>query len=185
MPAPLVGAAAAVAARLVAKKLAQQGAKKVAKTAATRARSNSASAAKIVAPKASIAKRQQMIAAQGKLSPKEIVKTNPQFQGKIKSVLPSRVLGGRSVKVVNPSSATNRAASNAANKPPSKADAKWSMENAKLSARKGGKVKINTDPTKTGIFTPLKKKLASANTPENRAKAAAAARALKAANKNR
>ena len=144
MPAPLVGAAITAAARLAAKKLAQQGAKKVAKTATSRARSNSAAASKIAAPKSSIAKRQQMIAAQEKLSPKEIVKTNPQFQGKIKSVLPSRVLGGRSVKVVKPSSATNRAASNAANKPPSKADAKWSMEKAKLSARKGETVKIKS-----------------------------------------
>lgn len=70
--------------------------------AARRARSNSAAAAKIVAPKASIAKRKEMIAAQEKLSPKEIVKTNPKFQEKIKPVLPSRVLSGRSVKVVPP-----------------------------------------------------------------------------------
>jgi len=51
MPAPLVGLAVAAAAKLAAKKLAQQGAKKAAKTAATRARSNSAAAAKAVAPK--------------------------------------------------------------------------------------------------------------------------------------
>jgi len=46
MPAPLVGIAVATAARLAAKKLAQQGAKKVAKTAASRARANSAAATK-------------------------------------------------------------------------------------------------------------------------------------------
>jgi hypothetical protein len=51
MPAPLVGIAVAAAARMAAKKLAQQGAKKVAKTATSRARSNSAAAAKAVAPK--------------------------------------------------------------------------------------------------------------------------------------
>ncbi len=50
MPAPLVGLAVAAAAKLAAKKLAQQGAKKVAKAAATRARSNSSAAAKAVAP---------------------------------------------------------------------------------------------------------------------------------------
>jgi hypothetical protein len=47
-------------------------------------------------------------------------------------------------------------------------------------------VKINTDPTKPkGIFGPLKKKAAAANTPANRAKAANNARALKAANKKK
>ena len=51
MPAPLVGIAVAAAARLAAKKFAQQGAKKVAQTAAARTRSNSAAAAKAVAPK--------------------------------------------------------------------------------------------------------------------------------------
>jgi hypothetical protein len=48
------------------------------------------------------------------------------------------------------------------------------------------RVKINTDPTKPkGIFGPLKKKAAAANTPANRAKAANNARALKAANKKK
>jgi len=52
--------------------------------------------------------------------------------------------------------------------------------------QKGNKVKVNTDPTKPkGVFGPLKRKLAAKNTPANRAKAAAAARALKAANRNR
>ena len=51
MPAPLVGIAVAAAARLAAKKVAQEAAKRAAKTAATRARSNSAAAAKAVAPK--------------------------------------------------------------------------------------------------------------------------------------
>ncbi len=51
MPAPLVGIAIATAAKMAAKKLAQQGAKKVAKTATSRARSNSAAAAKAVAAK--------------------------------------------------------------------------------------------------------------------------------------
>jgi hypothetical protein len=51
MVAPLIGIAAAAAARLAAKKLAQQAAKKAAKSAAGRARSNSAAAAKAVAPK--------------------------------------------------------------------------------------------------------------------------------------
>lgn len=51
MPAPLVGIAIGVAARLAAKKAAQQAAKKVAKSATARARSNSAAAAKAVAPK--------------------------------------------------------------------------------------------------------------------------------------
>jgi Flp pilus assembly protein TadG len=51
MPAPLVGLAIATATKMAAKKLAQQGAKKVAKTAASRASSNSAAAAKAVAPK--------------------------------------------------------------------------------------------------------------------------------------
>jgi hypothetical protein len=51
--------------------------------------------------------------------------------------------------------------------------------------QKGNKVTVNTDSAKKGIFTPLKKKLAAANTPANRAKKAAAARALKAANRNR
>ena len=47
-------------------------------------------------------------------------------------------------------------------------------------------VKINTDPTKPkGVFGPLKKKAAAANTPANRAKAANNARALKAANKKK
>jgi len=46
------------------------------------------------------------------------------------------------------------------------------------------RVKINTDPTKPkGVFSPLKKKAAAANTPANRAKAKANARGLKAANK--
>jgi hypothetical protein len=51
MVAPLVGIAVAAAARLAAKKLAQAGAKKAAKSATGRARSNSAAAAKAVAPK--------------------------------------------------------------------------------------------------------------------------------------
>lgn len=51
MPAPLIGAAAAVVARTIAKKLAQDAAKKAAKSAVSRARSNSAAAAKAVAPK--------------------------------------------------------------------------------------------------------------------------------------
>ena len=47
-------------------------------------------------------------------------------------------------------------------------------------------VKINTDPTKPkGVFGPLKKKAAAANTPANRAKAKANARGLKAANKKK
>ena len=50
MVAPLIGVAAAAAAKLVAKKLAKEAAKKAAKTAATRARSNSAAVAKAVAP---------------------------------------------------------------------------------------------------------------------------------------
>ena len=51
MPVPLVGIAVAAAARLAAKKLAQEAVKKTAKSAAGRARSNSAAAAKAVAPK--------------------------------------------------------------------------------------------------------------------------------------
>jgi hypothetical protein len=51
MPAPLVGIAIGAAARLAAKKVAQQAAKKVTKSATSRARSNSAAAAKAVAPK--------------------------------------------------------------------------------------------------------------------------------------
>jgi hypothetical protein len=48
------------------------------------------------------------------------------------------------------------------------------------------RVKINTDPTKPkGIFGPLKKKAAAANTPANRVKAKTNARALKAANKKK
>ena len=46
------------------------------------------------------------------------------------------------------------------------------------------RVKINTNPTKPkGVFGPLKKKLAAADTPANRAKATNNARGLKAANK--
>jgi hypothetical protein len=48
---PLVGIAVATAARLAAKKLAQEAVKKTAKSATSRARSNSAAAAKAVAPK--------------------------------------------------------------------------------------------------------------------------------------
>ena len=45
-------------------------------------------------------------------------------------------------------------------------------------------IKINTNPTKPkGVFGPLKKKLAAADTPANRAKAVNNARGLKAANK--
>lgn len=45
-------------------------------------------------------------------------------------------------------------------------------------------IKINTNPTKPkGVFGPLKKKLAAADTPANRAKATNNARGLKAANK--
>ena len=51
MPAPIVGLAVAAAARLAAKKLAQKAVKKTARSAAGRARSNSAAAAKAVAPK--------------------------------------------------------------------------------------------------------------------------------------
>lgn len=56
---------------------------------------------------------------------------------------------------------------------------------AKVAAKTAGKtIKINTDPTKPkGVFGPLKKKLAAADTPANRAKAKANARGLKAANK--
>ena len=57
------------------------------------------------------------------------------------------------------------------------------------SANPTGKAKvvnINTDPTKPkGVFGPLKKKLAAADTPANRAKAKANTRGLKAANKKK
>jgi hypothetical protein len=151
MPAPLIGAAAAAAARVVAKKLATQGAKKVAKTATSRARANSAAVAKKVAPKSSIAKRQEMIAAQEKLSPKEIIKTNPKFQGQMKSVLPSRALGGRSVKAVSPSalrSVKNRTSNvtsqlrksgEAAKR--SAADVKTGTPNTTVKIKSGGNVK--------------------------------------------
>jgi hypothetical protein len=57
-------------------------------------------------------------------------------------------------------------------------------EQGNRSAFKYDTIKINTDPTKPkGVFGPLKKKLETANTSANRAKAKTNARGLKAANK--
>jgi hypothetical protein len=88
---------------------------------------------------------------------------------------------------IQPAGTKKTIASNPANvgRPQSTERIKYDVENMMSLISRGSKVKINTDPAKKGVFSPLKKKIASANTPANRAKAAAAARALKAANKNR
>ena len=138
MPAPLVGIAVAAAARLAAKKLAQQGAKKVAKTATTRARANSASAAKAVAPKK----------PKGKLVPAKKTST-----GAIKiNTNPKPV--ERSVKVVNPSTLRNvknrtanvtarmRKSGEAANR--SAFDVKTGTPNAIVKIKSGGNIKPAT-----------------------------------------
>jgi hypothetical protein len=125
-------------------------ARKVA-TATGRARSNSAAASKMVAQKASLAKRQQLIAAQDKLSPKEMVRTNSAFQARIKSVLPERVLQGRSVKQVSPTvlrgvknrtaNVTGRLRKSGEAAKRSAADVNTGVPNATVKIKSGGDIK--------------------------------------------
>jgi hypothetical protein len=97
---------------------------------------------------------------------------------------PLKVKSGGDIK---PATSKVTRANNSAGvgRPQSSERIKNDMNNMMDLISKGSKVKINTDSARKGIFSPLKKKMAAADTPANRAKAAAAARALKAANKNR
>jgi len=167
MPVPVIaGAAAAVAARLAAKKAAQELAKKAAKKAVTKSVSKNV-----------------------KVKPAARSVGNPPNPSKSLEEMISSVSRGsirqggsagkaKTTRVFN--SSTNKGVKPDARQPARIPDPSTRTEGA-LSY---GRVKINTDPTKPkGVFGPLKKKLETANTSANRAKAKTNARGLKAANK--
>jgi hypothetical protein len=166
MPAPLVGAAAAAAARLAAKKLikkrlADNPPKSITKIVKN---PNVTKPVKKINLKAREAEaRAKLLAntkqkAQPLANPKSGVRVKYNKQAMEKSILKERM------PKTSPMAERARAIESTMKRP----------------------IKINTDPTKPkGVFGPLKKKLAAADTPANRAKAANNARALKAANKKK
>ena len=161
MPAPIV-AAAALAARLAARKLAKDSAKKSVKKAVTRKSANVRVRPKTTASGPGLETRGNKITAESQ------------------KVAAKKVIDNSEYKVMDYFSKGNigKAARGAS---PKKVIRNKTVVRA---AEKKLPIKINTDPTKPkGMFGPLKKKAAAANTPANRAKAKANARGLKAANK--
>ena len=163
MPVPIIVAgAAAVAARLAAKKLAQEAAKKVAK--------------------ATTAKTTQIAKNSVKVKPARKPVGNPVNQEKsIESMISSASRGGLKTGGTLGKGRDHRVANSK--------QLKWEPNSRKVldeiaAMKKTKTVKINKNSTKPkGVFGPLKKKLAEADTPANRAKAVNNTRGLKAANK--
>lgn len=195
MPAPLVGLAVGAAARAVAKKVASNAVK-------------SAATKKLVKE---AAKKKPLANPKSGVRVKSAAKQQPNKPNETKMVYKINDSGGRAynkaIKEYNSMPESGRFGSAAERQAMgieimSKAPVgrKVSITGKKLNqaeARKAttpknintanpfaNRVKINTDPTKPkGIFGPLKKKAAAANTPANRAKAQANVRGLKVANK--
>ena len=200
MPVPIIAAAAAVAARLATKKLAQGAAKKVLPntirvSAADRkriaARKAAANPKKASRPATKIGNEPVSKNNTGKLmEPKSNVTVkparkpvgNPVNQEKsIESMISSVSRGGLKTGGTLGKGRDHRVAKSK--------QLKWEPNSRKVldeiaAMKKTKTVKINTNSTKPkGVFGPLKKKLAEADTPANRAKAVNNTRGLKAANK--
>ena len=163
MPVPIIAAgAAAIAARLAAKKVAQEVAKKTAKAAAAKTTQIAKNSVKVKPARKPVG------------NPPNDTKMWEDYIGSVSRGAPGRGPAGKAK------------ASRIVNSRTIKKSAPIAKEPARIPEIPSGRstVKINTDPTKfKGIFGPLKKKAAAADTPANRAKATNNARGLKAANK--
>ena len=187
MPVPVIAAgAAAVAARLAAKKVAQEVAKKAAKT--------------VAAKTTQIAKNSVKVKPAAKPKPNKPDAAKTQFKNDSSRTRASdRAMKEYEKNVIrhgerptDPSfgsklgerAALNTKLKRKPNLPSKPAAIKKDATKENFYERIRNPIKINTNPTKPkGVFGPLKKKLAAADTPANRAKATNNARGLKAANK--
>ena len=166
MPAPLVGLAVAAAARLAAKKLATKAVKKTVikkiamtpKQAALKkkatVKATDKASVKVVKPTDRFTRATRNIGnSVAKESTKSGERAKAAAQSREKAIAADRAMGlmpkpvkiksGGDIKPATPK-VTRANTSAGVGKAPSKADVKWDMEKAKLSAKKGKTVKINS-----------------------------------------